>query len=90
MRTLPELAAQVADRDLMGESALAEVVESMRLLNAAGRRIDAAVGAMQQCRVPFDVKPFRSLQDCLNDAHGALSHIPLEQAERQAMRRSPE
>jgi hypothetical protein len=84
--TLAELAALQGDRELtlpkpLSEAALAEVTEAMRLLTTAARRIDAAEGALSHCRVPFDAKPFRRVQDCLNDAFGSLCKIPLANAE---------
>lgn len=60
---------------------MVQVVEAMRLLNAAGNRIDQAQGELQAAGVPFDVKPFRTLQDCLTEAFCAISNVPLAQAE---------
>lgn len=56
----------------MSEGQLAEVAECMRLLSAAGRRIDQAQGTLQHCRVPFDVSPFRKVQECLDEAWQSL------------------
>lgn len=84
-RSLDVLARDLSDQELqlpkpLSEFALAEVVETMRLLNAASRRIDAAQGAMEACRLPFDVQPFRTLQSCLTQAFDAISPIPLANA----------
>lgn len=75
--TLRELAEQVGDDEPilsrpLGEGQLANVTETMRLLSAAGRRIDAAQGALEACRVPFDHSPFRKLSECLDEAWLAL------------------
>lgn len=76
--TLAELAALQGDKDMatcpkpLSEGQLANVSEAMRLLSAAGRRIDQAQGTLQHCRVPFDVTPFRRVQDCLDEAWQAL------------------
>lgn len=89
--TLRQLVEELGDQECvldrpLGEGALAEVTEAMRLLNAAGRRIDATQGALEACRVPFDVRPFRRIQDCLNDAYATLAPIPLAHAEAIARR----
>lgn len=83
--SLQQMAEQQFDHELklpkpLSEFALAEVVEAMRLLNTAARRIDAAQGAMEACRLPFDVQPFRTLQSCLTQAFDAISPIPLANA----------
>lgn len=76
--TLRELAAQVGDDELpghsqrLGEGALANVAETMRLLSAADRRIQAAEANLEFCRVPFDPTPFRKVSECLNEAWEAL------------------
>lgn len=75
--SLAELAALQGDKELtlrkpLSEAAFAEVSEAMRLLTSAGRRIDQAQGALEHCRVPFDVSPFRRVQDCLDEAWAAL------------------
>lgn len=82
---LRHLAAVQATQELqipkpLSEFALAEVVEAMRLLTSAGRRIDAAVGSLQSCRLPVDYSAFKTLTDALNDAHAALLPLPLASA----------
>lgn len=74
------MSAAMLDRPL-SEGAIAEVAETMRLLNAASRRIDIAQGRLEACRVPFDVKPFRTIQQCLDDAYFEICGIPLANAE---------
>lgn len=75
--TLAELAALQGDTEPLlttplGEGALANVAETMRLLSAADRRIQAAQANLEECRVPFDPQPFRKLSDCLDEAWQAL------------------
>lgn len=77
--TIRELAEQLGDEEPLpppskplSEGALAEVAEAMRLLSSAGRRIDQAQGALEQCRVNFDARPFRRVQECLDEAWQAL------------------
>lgn len=75
--TLAELAALQGDKEPLltaplGEGALANVAETMRLLTAAGRRIDAAQASLESCRVPFDPQPFRKLSYCLDEAWQSL------------------
>lgn len=65
----------------LSEGAMAEVAETMRLLNSASKRIDIAQGRLEACQLQFDVKPFRTVQECLNDAFDAISGIPLANAE---------
>lgn len=84
--TLAELADLQGDLEFtlpkpLSEAAYAEVTEAMRLLRVASRRIDAAQGALQHCRVPVDVQPFRRVQECLDDAFASLCWLPLAQAE---------
>ncbi|MFZ6748052.1 hypothetical protein [Undibacterium sp. Ren11W] len=80
-----KLAAVQASQELqlpkpLSEFALAEVVEAMRLLGSAERRIDAAVGALQQCRLPVDYSVFKTLVEALDAAHAALEPLPLASA----------
>jgi len=94
MRPIPplaELAALQGDNELsipkpLSEGAMAEVAYTMRLLNAASRHIDQAQGALEACKVPFDVQPFKTLQQCLNEAFATVCRVPLAQADAQARR----
>lgn len=86
--TLAELAAIQGDLELslpkpLSEAAFAEVTEAMRLLNAAAKRLDECQGRLEHCRVPVDIRPFRRVQQCLDDAFASLCWVPLAQAEAQ-------
>lgn len=56
----------------LSEGQLANVAETMRLLNVAGRRLDQAQGALEHCHVPFDATPFRKVHESLDEAFRAL------------------
>lgn len=76
--TLRQIAEDLGDQEQpllrrpLAEGALAEVTETMRLLSAADRRIQAAEATLEACRVPFDHRPFRKLSECLDEAWQAL------------------
>lgn len=90
--TLAELAALLGDNEPLlktplGEGALANVAETMRLLSAVDRRIQAAQANLEVCRVPFDPSPFCKLSECLDEAWqslqpAVLAHIDALDAQR--------
>lgn len=59
----------------LSEAALAAVLETLRVLNAAGNRIDALAGELQGCRVPFDVTPFRNVRDALDAPYKEIADV---------------
>lgn len=69
--SLAQLSALQGDK--LEEGAMATVADVMRLVTLTSRRVDAAEGALMACKVQFDVAPFRTLRQCLDDAFDAMS-----------------